>query len=97
MKSLGVWLQPVTHLLVTWLISTWGSALVLIGTLALAGSAAAYMSSASNHDARVGGSVLGSVAPASARSLCTPQGVFDGYDMTGELHPSSPGHCALLW
>jgi hypothetical protein len=184
MKSLGSWLQPVSHRLVAWLTSKWGASLVLIGTLALAASTAAYLTSASDHQAREGGSVADTVIPVPAQSLdmpqwrigdpcppvstpasaplcwsapgtatpipaqpscnivvlgdapactgmlpavpaqslcttlmatgaltlpaqctpaapvqslCSPQGVFDGYDITGEVHPSPPGHCALLW
>jgi hypothetical protein len=71
MKCLGSWLQPVSHRLVAWLTSTWGASLVLIGTLALAASATAYLTGASDHQARAGGSVPDTVIDVPAQSLCT--------------------------
>jgi hypothetical protein len=71
MKGLGVWLQPVCHWLVAWLISKWGPALVLIGTLALAGSAATYLPGASRQQAGIERGVPGPVLAVPTQSLCT--------------------------
>jgi hypothetical protein len=70
MQGLGVWLQPVGRWVATWLISKWGPALVLIGTLALAGSAATYLPGASGQQAGVQGGMPGSVSVVPTQSLC---------------------------
>jgi hypothetical protein len=57
MKYLGDWLQSATYRLVVWLISTWGSALVLIGTMALAASGAAYLTGSYELQAPAGRSI----------------------------------------
>jgi hypothetical protein len=67
MKRHGIWLQAVSHRLVRWLISTWGTALVLLGTLALAGSGAVYLASSYDHQARVPASVPGTLTPSPAQ------------------------------
>jgi hypothetical protein len=69
MKRLGVWLQPVSHWLVAWLISQWGSVVVMIGTLALAGSVSLYLTSAADHPAPTG--VSGPDAVTSIPTHCT--------------------------
>ena len=76
MKCLGIWLQPVNRWLVAWLISKWGSAVVIVGTLALAASSAAYLTSTYDHQAHVGVSVPGGVTSVPAPPLCTPHGGF---------------------
>jgi hypothetical protein len=70
MKNAGIYLQPVSHWLVGWLVSRWGNAVVLLGTLALAASVSVYLTSASNHPAPAGMSVLGAVT--SGPTHCTP-------------------------
>lgn len=87
MKGLGVWLRPVSHWLVAWLISKWGAALVMVGTLALAASAAAYLTSTYDHQAQVGGSVPGAVMPVSAQSLCITLAAGVALPCTSTLPP----------
>jgi hypothetical protein len=65
MKGLGVWL-------VTSLISKWGAAVVLIGTLALAGSVSVYLARSYNPQTHGGTSASGMQPPVSlqcARSV----------------------------
>jgi hypothetical protein len=85
MTSLGVWLLPVGRWLVAWLTSKWGASLVLIGTLALAASAAAYLSSAHEHQARVPGSVLGTLTPSPAQPSCNILVLGDAPNCTGTV------------
>jgi hypothetical protein len=70
MKGLGIWMQAISHWLVAWLITKWGVALVLVGTLALAGSASVYLTSTYDHRAQVGGSVPSATRSVTSRSLC---------------------------
>jgi hypothetical protein len=70
MKGLSGWLQPGSYWLVVRLITKWGAALVMIGTLALAASASAYLTRTNDHQAQAGGSVPGAVTPVLARSSC---------------------------
>jgi hypothetical protein len=93
MKSIGVRLQPVSHWLVAWLISTWGTALLLIGTLALAASASAYLASINEHHTQVGGNVPGGLGSVPAQSLGTPQWRI------GDPCPpvSTPASAPLCW
>jgi hypothetical protein len=69
MNQRGVWLQRVSRCLVVWLISTWGFTLVMVGTVALATSGAAYLASA---DEQAGRSVPNAATPVPTQSLCTP-------------------------
>jgi hypothetical protein len=72
MKKLGVWLQPVSHWLVVWLISTWGSTVVLLATLALAASTASYLGDTVDAQAQSGATgsrTLPALAAQCARSV----------------------------
>jgi hypothetical protein len=57
-NHLRVLRQLVSHWLVSWLLSTWGICLVLLGTLALAGSTAAFLSGSYAQPAPRGGTAL---------------------------------------
>jgi hypothetical protein len=70
MRNVGVWLEPVSHWLVAWLVSRWGDATVLLGTLALAVSCSVSLMSAYDHPAPAGVSVPG--ADISVPTQCTP-------------------------
>jgi hypothetical protein len=93
MKVVGVWIRAVGHLLVAWLISGWGAALILIGTLALAGSAAAYLTGTYDHQALVGGSIPNGPKSVPAQSLGTSQWRI------GDPCPpvSTPASAPLCW
>jgi len=54
MNGLGMWLQPVSRWLISWLVSRWGIGLLLLGTVALAGSTAVYLTRGYDHPARIG-------------------------------------------
>jgi hypothetical protein len=71
MKGIEVRLQPVSHWLVAWLISIWGTVLLLIGTLALATSASVYLTRTYDHQAQERGRAPGAVTPISVQSVCT--------------------------
>jgi hypothetical protein len=64
MRRLSNWLVPV-------LVTKWGVALVLIGTVALAGSASVYLTSTADHRAPAG-NVPDAVTSVPAQSVCTP-------------------------
>jgi hypothetical protein len=71
MTGFRVLIQPLSNWLSSLLVSKWGTAFLLIGTLALAGSASTYLTSIYDHQAPVGRSVPGAVTPVPAQSLCT--------------------------
>jgi hypothetical protein len=92
MKGLGIWMQAISRWLVAWLITKWGVALVLIGTLALAGSASVYLTSTYDQRAQVGGSVPGATQSVPAQSLCTTMAVGGALTCTSIL-PDVLTHC----
>jgi hypothetical protein len=92
MKALGVWLKTVSHWLVAWLISKWGVALVLIGTLALAVSTSVYLTGTYDHRAQVGVSVPGAIVAIPVQSWCT---TVAGVPTCTSTLPAIPIHCTL--
>jgi hypothetical protein len=97
MNDLGVWLQPVSHWLVARLISRWWAILVMIGTLALAGSAAAYLTSAYDHQPPVGGSVPGAATPVPIQSLCTPLVIGGALAVPGQCSTVLPAQSPCIF
>jgi hypothetical protein len=71
MRTVGIWLELVSRWLVAWLVSRWGSAVVLLGTLALAVSCSVSLTRAYDHAAPAGVRVPGAVTPVPAQATCT--------------------------
>ena len=70
MKHLGIWRQVATYRLAVWLISTWGSVLVVLGTVALAAAGAASLSRSSAYQAPAGRSISPAGTPIHAQPVC---------------------------
>jgi hypothetical protein len=92
MKNVGMYLQPMSYWLVAWLVSRWGSAVVLLGTLALAASTGGYLTRTGDSRAQVGRSAPHAVPAVPAQSLCTTLIVGGALACTGKL-PAVPVHC----
>jgi len=99
MNNLGVWRQFATYRLVAWLISTWGSALVLIGTVALAASGAAALTGSYEHPALAGRSIPPSGTFIPTQPVCAIRVGGHAITCTGTFppYPCAPSLEAVGW
>jgi hypothetical protein len=78
MNSLYVWMQPVGGQVVSWLVSRWGATLLLLGTLALAGSTGIYLASSQSQPSSAGAHAIVVVVSGSAHCVTSLLVVQDG-------------------